>query len=336
MYSVYFTPRTTDEIAAELGITPVFIEDKVKFLEDNGFLIRTTGNRFTTYVNFTPLTYSREQTEQQLKTQLKIAEQLAAEYAPIVREAIADVKDVYIPGGNRELLDAAAIFYGIMNKSSISISKDLSKYNIKPTSGGHYIATVNLKASCSDPDFTPTLNPSSYWTCGNMTRISEKYPAVYSWSMDSKHCSREGTWSNNLTSDYEYLYEFLNGSLTSNAANADKFKRLKERKYLTEDNQVNIMLVKGNHQDFFGKIPALSEQFKEKYANYALETAMEDAKAYPPQMQDLVICYSANSLIGANVAVMVMDILYGNGTFRPLTENEKVTSQLIMFSDILP
>lgn len=84
------------------------------------------------------------------------------------------------------------------------------------------------------------------------------------------------------------------------------------------------------------KIPALPEQFKEKYAGYALEAAMEEAKAYPPQMQDLVISQCANSLIGSTVAIMILDILYGNGTFRPLAENEKVTSQLIMFSDILP
>ena len=38
VYSVYFEPRTLEEIAEELGLTPVFIEDKVKLLEDNGFL----------------------------------------------------------------------------------------------------------------------------------------------------------------------------------------------------------------------------------------------------------------------------------------------------------
>jgi len=34
--------------------------------------------------------------------------------------------------------------------------------------------------------------------------------------------------------------------------------------------------------------------------------------------------------------MMVMDILYQNGTFRPLTKEEKVTSQLLMFADRLP
>ena len=33
---------------------------------------------------------------------------------------------------------------------------------------------------------------------------------------------------------------------------------------------------------------------------------------------------------------MVMDILYSNGTFKPLTDQEKVTSNLLMFSDIIP
>ena len=36
------------------------------------------------------------------------------------------------------------------------------------------------------------------------------------------------------------------------------------------------------------------------------------------------------------VARLIADILYENGTFRPLTEQEKVTSTLLMFSDILP
>ena len=53
-------------------------------------------------------------------------------------------------------------------------------------------------------------------------------------------------------------------------------------------------------------------------------------------MQDLVINRKVLEFIGSTVAVMVMDVLYGNKIFKPLTENEKVTSNLIMFSDILP
>lgn len=335
VYSVYHTPRTKEEIAEELGLTPVYLEDKINFLEGNGFIVKTTGNRYTTYVMFEPEKYSLELRENKLKAELQIAEELAKEYAPLVINAIEDVKDVYIPNGNRELLYAAAIFYGVMHNCSIMIEKDLSDYMIKTTAGGEYIAFIELDSKQSDLDYTPTLS-FSYWACGDMTRSSVKYPSVYSWSVDTRYSSREGRYANNWTSDYEYIYEFLNGSICDNAANAEKFNRLKERKFLTDDNKVNIMMVKGAAEDFFAKIPVLKDSLKDKYADAALEFAMIEAKDYPPQMQDLVINRKVLEFIGSTVAVMVMDVLYGNKIFKPLTENEKVTSNLIMFSDILP
>lgn len=336
VYSVYFEPKSREEIAEELGVTPVYIEDKINFLEGNGFLVPVAGNRYTTYVNFSPTTYSKELEENKVKKQLEVADLLVKEYVPAVRAAIADVQDVFIPGDNRELLEAAAIFYGIANKCRVAIQKDYSKYDIKTTAGGDFVACVTLPQGATDPDYKSTLQLPSYWTCGNMNRESEKYPAVYGWSIDSRLCTRKGGWQNNYTSDYEYVYEFLNGTLSDNAANAEKFQRLRERKYLTEDNQVNIMMVKGAGNKFFDKIPALDDTLKETFASFALEVAMLEAKNYPPQMQDLIIGWEAGGFVGNVVALMVMDILYGNGTFRPLTENEKVTSNLIMFSDILP
>lgn len=61
-----------------------------------------------------------------------------------------------------------------------------------------------------------------------------------------------------------------------------------------------------------------------------------EAKFYPPQMQDLVVFNNVECFPDNEVAIMVMDILYGNGTFKELTEEEKITSQLIMFSDVIP
>ena len=40
--------------------------------------------------------------------------------------------------------------------------------------------------------------------------------------------------------------------------------------------------------------------------------------------------------ISQEVPIMVLDKLYANGTFKPLTEKERVTANLIMFSDVLP
>ena len=336
VYSVYFEPKTKEEIAAELGITPVFIEDKISFLEENGFLVRTAGNRFTTYVHFSPETFSLEQEEKKLQKQLEIAKRLVQDYVPAVRAAISDIQDVYIPGGNRELLEAAAIFYGVQCKCGVRTHKDLSCYTIKTTAGGSYIAYVDLDMTQSDPEYQPQIDQPPYWACGGMYRSSDKYPTIYSWSVDTRYCSRNGRWQNNLYTDYEYLYEFITGMIHDSAANAEKFKRLKDKKYLTEDNKVNIMVLKGDQNAFFKKIPELDDAVMAQYADFILEAATIEAKNYPPQMQDLVISNEIEGFIASKVALMVMDELYANGTFRPLTENEKVTSNLIMFSDVLP
>ena len=63
---------------------------------------------------------------------------------------------------------------------------------------------------------------------------------------------------------------------------------------------------------------------------------MLSARRYPPQMQDLIIAWGVEGFIGSTVALMVMDILYGEGVFKPLTEEERVTANLLMFSDMLP
>ena len=333
VYSVYHSPKTTEEIAEELGVTLVYIEDRINLLEDNGFIVKTSGNKYTTFVKFDAQKYSLELIENETKIQLSIAQQLVQEYVPAVRTAIADIKDIYIPGGNRELFDAAVIFYAITNKCNISSKIDLSKYIIKTTDGGSYIAFVHINSERSDPDYEPKLKDlPSYWACGNMERWSEKYPSVRSWSIDTRLCSREGAWSNNLTSDYEYLYEYIRGDIEADPTNAEKFNRLKERKFISANAMPNIMIVKASEQDVFNKIPELSQSIKDRFVN----SALENAKEYPLQMQDLVLNWGVSGFIGTKVALMVMDILYANGTFKPLTEEEKVTSNLIMFSDVLP
>lgn len=336
VYSTYFSPRTKEQIAEELGITLVFLEDKISFLEENGFLTRLPGNKYTTYVKFNLETYALEQEENRLKKELEIAEILVKEYVPKVWDAIQDFQEIYIPSGNRQLLLCAATVYGIANKCRIPIKKDLSKYYIKTTDGGNFIATVNLPSRQSDTEYQPTLQLPSYWACGNMNRQSSKYPSVSSWSIDTRYTSRQGAWQNNCTADYEYLYEIITGRIQKDLVNRDKFYRLRERGYLTEDDRINIMVAKCNQEEFFAKIPEMEKSLQSRFADYALEFASIRAKEYPPQMRDLIISWSAGGFICNETAVMIMDMLYHNGTFRSLTEQEKVTSNLIMFCDTLP
>ena len=337
VYSVYFEPRNITEISQELGVTPVFIEDRITFLEENGYLVKTKGDRYITYVNFTPQTYSRERLYLALKKKLDAASTIVREYVPLVRASVADVRDIYIPGGNRELFEAAAVLYAVVNKcrtgKGIS-AKELDKYYISDLSGGRYIAYAYLNSECIDPEYKMTV-VDNYGACGNMWRESEKYPAVRSWSIDSRLDSRSGTWQNNLTTDYESLYEYMTGRLGDTVVNAEKLNRLKERGFIDGEGRENIMVYRGTENELFRSIPELGDDLKEAFAADGLELAMQNAKQYPPHMSDLIIS-SVGELVDNTVAVMVLDILYSDGTFKPLTEAERTAANLIMFSDTLP
>ena len=338
LYSVYFTPRTKEEIAEELGMTPIFIDDKIKMLEENGFLVKTKGGKYTTYVLFFPRKVSLEQGDLILTEKIKVVKELVKRYVPKVRAAIADYKDVYIPGGNRELFEAAVIFYAISNKCTLPIKKDISKYWIKTPGGADYAVMVTLKTELEDPDYVPKakLAKDNYFTCGDMTRSSMKYPSVMSWSCDSRYSSRQGTWKNNRGEDYEYLYEWMNGSLTKGPENKEKIDRLRSREFISEDRKVNVMVVKDDMFKFFERIPELDSEIKDEFAQYAMDQAIQTAKYYPEHMQDFQIYRFFHDFISPMEALMVLDELYDTGVFKPLLEEERVTSQLLMFSDILP
>ena len=177
VYSVYYEPKTIKEIAEELGMTTVFLEDRINLLCENGFLVQLSKNRYTTYVKFSPQKISLELEENILKEKIKVSNTLLEKYVPKVRAAIEDFCNVYIPNGNRELFEAAVIFYAINQKCVLPIEKNVSKCKIKTLDGGDYFAQVMLGTEIADPDYKLTLKETStdYNYCGIMTRDSKKY-----------------------------------------------------------------------------------------------------------------------------------------------------------------
>ena len=338
VYSVYFEPKNIKEIAEELGMTPVFLEDRVNFLCENGFLVETSKKRYTTYVKFSPRKISLEIGTNILNQKIKAANILAEKYVPKIRNAISSFSDVYIPGGNRELFEAAAVFYALNHKCCLPVDKDISKCKIKTLDGGDYFVSVYMNPEIADPDYKSTLKEGfkDYDCCGPMRRVSNKYANVTSWSADSRFDNRTGSWMNNKTEDFEYLYEVMTNLISDSKANAEKYARLHERKFITNDGKINVMVVKNSLESFDKLIPSLDKEIVDEFAGFALDMAIIVAKDYPEQLQDLVIVDFVQQFIGTQVAMMVMDILYDNGTFKPLNESEKVTSNLLMFADKLP
>ncbi len=335
VYSCYFTPRTAEAIADELGVTPAFLAERIAKLEGNGFLVREKGDRFTTYVEFSPLTYSAERMDKLREKQLEAAAVLADEYRPIVRDAVSGLGEVYLPTDNRELLERTVLLHKLTGARIKGVERDLSQYRIKTTAGGDFIAHIDLEGTRIDPDYEPKNLGKDDWYCGTMDRGSGKYP-VSSWSLDTYYTSRAGAWENNLTSDYEALYEYLTDQLPDTPANGEKRKRLRDRGFVDDSGKVCVMVARNEVKDEIERIPPVSEDILHRFARAALEYAMNEAQDYPPQMQDLIVCDKTYSFLGPTVALMTCDLLYERGVWKPLTEAERAAVDLIVFSDTLP
>ncbi len=145
-----------------------------------------------------------------------------------------------------------------------------------------------------------------------------------------------GAWQNNLTEDYEYVYEYITGTIDDTPSNASKFARLRERKFIDDNGKVNIMVASPDVYKLLENLPSLPQDQARRYIDAELEAQQLEARDYPEQMQDLILNDGINILLSNGLAVLTLKKLYENGTFKPLTDNEKVTSQLIMFSDKLP
>ena len=54
-YAAYYSPKTVAEIAEELGVSPIFIEDEIRTLEEYGFMDRLGGGKYRTNIHTVPL-----------------------------------------------------------------------------------------------------------------------------------------------------------------------------------------------------------------------------------------------------------------------------------------
>lgn len=172
-----------------------------------------------------------------------------------------------------------------------------------------------------------------YNTCGPMTRGGDKYgDRVTSWSIDSDLDTREGSWQNNRIEDYEYLYEFLCGKLPKGEENAEKYQRLYERKFLGDNDEVQVIVAKN---DALKDLPKFPDALKAKLATYAGRAYELVKDSYPTQMQDLIRDQSRYVLL-PRMPMAIIDSMITDGTLSDFTDAQRTTLNLIVFSDKLP
>lgn len=247
-YAAYLAPKSVEEIAEELGITPVFVTDIVAHLEEYGFMSRTEDGRLQTDIIITRSTKEVDEAIHKLK--LETADTLCAALAPLWMKNLEDWyeanKDsVYLPDGDMNLwrwsgFMLAQFIFG--NQHAVKHdSSAVENFRIARPDGGKFIAYADVAT-----DYEADYGGRAYGACGYMTRGSAQYP-VESLQMKTAFDTRPNWWEDNQAADYEYLYEYITGQLPENQPNLAKYRRLFDRGLITRGERgisVNLPVIK--------------------------------------------------------------------------------------------
>ena len=103
-YAAYWEPKTIHEIAEELSVSPLFLEEEVAILEEYGFMDRVAGNKYLTNIYIT--NNNPEISNKNAEIYQKYAKLFYEKYIPNLIDAAKDLlkQDIYIPDHSLSLL----------------------------------------------------------------------------------------------------------------------------------------------------------------------------------------------------------------------------------------
>ena len=333
-YAAYYTPKTISEIAEELGVSPVFITDEVRNLEENGFLDKLAGGKYRTNI------YISEKTKEVAeKTQLlreEYAKLICESFIPAVFEAVKklDMSKIYVPDNDINFLMWTAIALAL-GKSSLDrpYYDILDKYSVKRKDGGDYIAFADV-----EPDFELSFNKALYDTCGDMTRSSEKYGLV-GWQFGTYYDSRKLSWREFKSADTDYLYEHISGKIKKDDVSLEKYQYLYEKGYLVKDGEkdkVTWIVSTYGGDEFVNLLPDPDENLAKKLEEFNKKYYETTKECYAEHMHGLHKASCSAIWTAGPMRMTVIKQLLESGVLTMPTEEQKCSLTSMLFCDTLP
>ena len=333
-YAAYHKPRTINEIAEELGINPIFVEDEVSVLEEYGYMDKLADGKYRTNIQISIPSDERNNAYKEIPK--KYTELFAEKFVIPYLESIKEIPDfLTVPDNDINLLKWSMI-PPITNKLATAEIND-RKYSVKRKDGGDFVAHASL-----DVPTPKSENPkeSIYWACGDMWRcpdmgadqwFSWDEPSAWkSWRLDVYWGSREG-WRENRNDDYEKLYYFMKGELAENEANLYAYKRLLDRGYLVKTDsgyKVNVILSQSMDK-WFDLFPNPNDEILALSKEYAEMIAEADILNQPEHMHEQIRYYDQNS--ACTLHTHIMEYLLDKGILKLPTEEQRKGLCTVMF-----
>jgi len=327
-YAAYHEPLTINKIAEELGVSPVFVEDEVKELEEYGFMDKLPGGRYQT--NMLIIEESEEKWEELHSVYKKYADAFVEEYFLQLFNRSEQFKslDIYYPNNDFNLLLWIIIPYAMRKLSSVKINKiSFEEVSTLRKDGGNYLAFAYIQKEIKKSD------TFDYSNCTEMIRENEEH-SIYGWQFNTAWSNRVDDWRDNLFSDYIELYHFIYGELIEKDVNIDVYRRLIDKGYLIRtENGYKVNIVYSKNKDTVNKfnemLPAPSEKVIKLSAELEKASFNIEKVGQPLHMHKVIRYLCQNKL--TTLTTYVLKNLIDRGLLKePTSEEAKGLSTILL------
>ncbi len=301
-YAAYHQPRTINEIAEELGINPIFVEDEVAVLEEYGFMDKLQGGKYRTNIKIYILSEASYRIYREIcpKYSRLFAEKF---FAPILENMTEIPEWIHLPDNDINLMKWCMVCF-LCNKLSTG-EFDWNKFAVKRPDGGEYIAyaSVDIKPDWDMSDAEENI----YWYCGDMWRDKRDEGRDWkSWQLDCYWSDRKDGWRNNLTEDFDKVYFWLNNQLPETASNAESYARLLDKGYLLKENgeyKCNLITC-DSEKKWYEFLPDASGEITALAREYVAEVTKVELLGQPEHMHELIRSINQNAATVLHTRIM--------------------------------
>ena len=257
---------------------------------------------------------------------------------------------IYIPENDINFFAWTMVTFACCKKFDIpELNEVLNKHFIKRSDGGDFVSSACIEREnfiSQENDFNRLLGQSSLIT------TSDKLSA-YLWKCNTIFDDRIFDGMNSLHIEFVYTYDFIKNQLKNNKENAVKFERLFNSRFLQvinpttstssdEDNNqdlkiaVNLIVSTLTMDEIMDLLPDMPEEFialNDELSNELYETCKSQ---YPEHIQSLCSDFYRKSISSSEMLICIIEHLLEKGILKPLSEIQRKTVNMIMFSDVLP
>lgn len=333
-YSVYMEGKTINEIADLLGVSPVYIESEVEYLEEYSFLNKLPGNKYISNMIIDEVTQEIVALSDEM---YKHASKLIANeiFDEVMKSDLLNKGDIYYPNEDKNFLMWAITLYVIaQSKSEIDFNIKFEDIATIRKDGGFYIASASTDNMCVK---MPNIFKYRDNWCGP---IWNNYDNTTLWQINSMWVSRNAN-IDTYEDSAKYEIGLLNRYVSKADLSSEEFSYLAGKGYIKGcigEDKLNIVWIKNKKTieallDIGYKVKLkYKEELKNikcKYMKAILENTPKHLKKVREfELQDI---FRAN---GVFLLYSIVELLESKRLVEVVDEDKKKALKTIIISNI--